>query len=129
MDPKGELAQWTAEYRRGQGSETVALDPFGVLADNPRLGLPSIGYNPMRWLNPASDDFIDDATAIAEAIVPVRNAREPHWDEAAQDLVAGLIMYHRIIKPDGGSLAGNRTELGRSDGEWQDLVLGDPTPA
>ena len=126
VDPKGELALWTAEYRRGQGSEVLALDPFGVLANNPRLGLRSIGYNPMRWLNPASDDFIDDATAIAEAIVPVRNAREPHWDEAAQDLVAGLIMYHRIIKPDGGSLAGIRAEFGRSDKDWEDLVIGDP---
>jgi type IV secretion system protein VirD4 len=126
IDPKGELAQWTAAHRAERGSEVFALDPFGILANQPRLRLPSIGYNPMRWLNPESDDFVDDATAIAEAIVPVRNAREPHWDEAAQDLVAGLIMYHRIIKADGGSLAGIRAEFGRSDKEWRDLVLGDP---
>src|SRR5258708_33458164 len=35
VDPKGELAQWTADHRARQGSEVVALDPFGVLANDP----------------------------------------------------------------------------------------------
>ena len=52
VDPKGELALWTAEHRRGQGSEVLALDPFGVLANNPRLGLRSIGLQPDALAQP-----------------------------------------------------------------------------
>jgi type IV secretion system protein VirD4 len=95
-----------------------------VLANDARVRVTSKGYNPMRWLNPASDDFVDDATAIAEAIVPVRSQREPHWEESAQDLIAGLIMYHRLVKPPGTSLAAIRDELSRTEDEWRDLIVG-----
>jgi type IV secretion system protein VirD4 len=124
VDPKGELAQWTAAHRAKDDREVVALDPFGVLANDPNVRLPSIGYNPMRWLN-IDDNLVDDATAIAEAMVPVRSDREPHWEESAQDLVAGLIMYHRLVKPPGSSLASIRDEFGRDEEEWQDLITGD----
>src|SRR5271154_2113284 len=66
VDPKGELAKWTAAHRARFG-EVLAIDPFGLLAAAPGLNLVSAGYNPMLWLNPKSDEFIDDATAISEA--------------------------------------------------------------
>ena len=47
VDPKGELARWTAAHRAKTG-DVVAIDPFGVLAGTPDLNLNSIGYNPMR---------------------------------------------------------------------------------
>jgi type IV secretion system protein VirD4 len=135
VDPKGELAKWTATHREGRtGKGTVfALDPFGVL---PKLGLdlPSVGYNPMKALTPPillpsgevqqSDDFTDDATALAEAICPVENKNEPHWEANAQDIIAGLVMYHRIVDPDAG-LATIRKEFGRTPAGWKDLMVGD----
>ena len=46
IDPKGELAAVTADYRRTVG-DVVMLDPFNV------LGLGSAGFNPLALLDPA----------------------------------------------------------------------------
>jgi type IV secretion system protein VirD4 len=123
VDPKGELAKWTAAHRARFG-EVYAVDPFGVLTGMPGLQLPSTGYNPMRWLDPSSEDFIDDATVIAEAICPVESQREPHFEQGAQEIVAGLVLYHRLVDPE-AQLGDIRSDLGRTPEEWRDLLLGD----
>jgi type IV secretion system protein VirD4 len=123
VDPKGELARWTAAHRARFG-DVFAVDPFGLLEKEPGLNLVSAGYNPMRWLDPDSEDFIDDATVIAEAICPVESQREPHFEQGAQEIVSGLILYHRIVDPD-ATLGVVRQDLGRSPKAWRDLLLGD----
>jgi type IV secretion system protein VirD4 len=123
VDPKGELARWTAAHRARFG-KVYAVDPFGLLADMPGLDLASAGYNPMRWLDPKSEDFVDDATAVAEAVCPVESQRDPHFEQGAQDIVAGLILYHRIINP-AASLGDIRADLSRTAAGWRDLLLGD----
>ena len=123
VDPKGELAKWTATHRARFG-DVLAVDPFGVLEAMPGLNLASTGYNPMHWLDPDSDDFIDDATVIAEAICPIESQREPHFETGAQEIISGLIMYHRIINP-AATLGDVRLDLGRTPNRWRDLLLGD----
>jgi type IV secretion system protein VirD4 len=56
VDIKGELAANTAGHRIANGSNVVALDPFGVLPTR-GVTIPSVGFNPMRRLDPGSDDF------------------------------------------------------------------------
>src|ERR1700722_17782246 len=51
IDPKGELAAVTADYRRTIG-DVVMLNPFGV------LGLDSEGFNPLAALDPQSPVFL-----------------------------------------------------------------------
>ena len=104
VDPKGELAGWTAQHRAAKGHEIVYLDPFGELAKDPRLAglkdaagrvIPpaSVGFNPLRFLDPTSDLFIDDVMSATEAIVQVgEHTSDPHWAESAQDFVAGVTM-------------------------------------
>jgi type IV secretion system protein VirD4 len=123
VDPKGELARWTATHR-AKSSEVFAVDPFGLLENVPGLELASTGYNPMRWLDPSSEDFIDDATAVAEAICPVESQRDPHFEQGAQDIVAGLVMYHRLTNRS-ASLGDIRGDLARTPKAWLDLLLGD----
>ncbi len=123
VDPKGELAKWTAIHRAKFG-EVYAVDPFGILEDSPGVNLVSTGYNPMRWLDPKSEDFVDDATAVAEAICPVESQRDPHFEQGAQDIVTGLIMYHRLVDPD-ACLGDLRADLARTPASWRDLLLGD----
>lgn len=100
IDPKAELAVLTAKHRAENGSEVIALDPFGVIDRRyPGLAeelpyLKSRGLNPMAMLDPTSDDFIDDAKAIAEALIKIEG-RETHWAKSAQALVTGLIMALR----------------------------------
>ena len=72
IDPKGELAGWTAEHRRQAGHEVLFLDPFRILAADPRLKAQSTGFNPLLALDPASPDFVDDAAGLAEAGVTTR---------------------------------------------------------
>lgn len=124
VDPKGELAMWTAAHREKIGSKVAAIDPFGELAKAaPHLNLPSAGFNPMRWLNPEDDDYVDDCKAIAEAICPVESKSEPIWDRAAQDLITGLIMYNRLVNPEAGLVA-VRQDLGRTPKQWANLIYG-----
>ena len=51
VDPKGELAAVTADYRRTVG-EVVILNPFNV------LGLGSDGFNPLALLDPEVAEFL-----------------------------------------------------------------------
>jgi len=123
VDPKGELATWSAAYRAKIG-DVLAIDPFGVLQNTPGVDLTSVGYNPLRWLDPHSDDYVDDCTAVAEAIAPVESQREPHFEQGAQEIICGLIMYRRLINPY-ATLGHVRRDLGRTPDEWRDLLLGD----
>ena len=103
VDVKGTLAALTGPYRASlPGHTVIVVDPFAVLErDYPRLVarypfLKSAGFNPVAALDPDSDDFPDDAKALAEAIVPVENREHPHWEKSGQSLAAGLVMADRI---------------------------------
>lgn len=85
IDPKGELAAITADYRRKLG-EVVVLNPFGV------LGLGGAGFNPLAALDPDAPSFVDDAGGIGEALVRIEE-KDPHWSESAQSLLVALIMW------------------------------------
>jgi type IV secretion system protein VirD4 len=106
IDIKAELASWSAEHRRKAGSEVLFLNPFGA------GGLPSMAFNPVAALDPASDDFVDDALGLAEAIV-VPDSRDPHWSASAQDLLCALIMYSRLTGANDGSLGHVRELIGK----------------
>ena len=78
VDMKGELAAITAAHRAAKGGAVIALDPFGVLPSR-GVKMPSVGFNPMLRLDPDSDDFVDDAMGLAEALVQVNpDDSEPH---------------------------------------------------
>ena len=80
IDPKGELAAVTADYRRTV-SDVVLLNPFNV------LGLGSAGFNPLAALDPKSPNFYDDAAALGEALIKLETGTGAHWTELAQGLV------------------------------------------
>jgi type IV secretion system protein VirD4 len=111
VDPKGTLAQMTSRDR----GDPIILNPFGTFE------LSSDGHNPIAALDPASDDFPDDALGLAEAMIRVEG-REPHWAASAQDLVASLIMFSRLTQSNGGSLGHVRGCLGRRYDEFRGTV-------
>lgn len=128
IDIKGELAALTAAYRAAQtGHDVLVIDPFDVMRKNyPRLVekysyLASNGFNPIAALHPESEEFPDDATNLAEAMIRVEGS-EPHWSQSAQDLVAALIMFVRLKMPEAGSLADVRLLLGQSPKEFAKCV-------
>jgi type IV secretion system protein VirD4 len=113
-DIKGELCAMTEEHRRRAGSHIIKLNPFDV------LGMGSDGFNPIAALQ-LSKEFPDDALELAEAVIRIEG-KEPHWAQAAQEWVAALIMYVRLVIPN-GSFADVRALLGQGDEAIRTMVL------
>lgn len=87
VDPKGENAKLTAAYRqRAFGHEIVILDPFKLVTQQPDT------FNPLAAIRPNSPQALDDARAIAEALV-VRTGeeKEPHWNDSAELWIWAMI--------------------------------------
>jgi type IV secretion system protein VirD4 len=103
IDPKGELAAVTADYRRTV-SDVVMLNPFDV------LGLGSAGFNPLAALDPHSPLFYDDAAALGEALIQIES-KDPHWSNSAQGLIVGLIMWEKLQHGDNANLENIREML------------------
>lgn len=91
-DPKGELADITADKRAALGQKIYVVDPFGVSSNAaPKY---RASYNPMSILKTGSETFLEDAALIAESIV-VQSAdqKDPHWDESAKNFIEGVIIH------------------------------------
>ena len=91
IDPKGENAIITAEARESiHGQKVYILDPWReatkVLEREPDQ------FNPLDMLDPESDDFVDDAMMIADALV-VETGGDSHWTNEARAMVMGFILY------------------------------------
>ena len=111
IDPKGELAAVTADYRRTVG-EVVMLNPFNV------LGLGSAGFNPLATLDHTSPStFYDDAAALGEALIKSSD-KDPHWGESAQGLLVALIMWEKQQKGEAANLETVRAMLTEAD-RWE----------
>jgi type IV secretion system protein VirD4 len=107
IDPKGELAAVTADYRRTV-SDVVMLNPFDV------LGLGSSGFNPLAALDPQSPNFYDDAAALGEALINIQG-KDPHWSESAQGLIVSLIMWEKLQNGTNANLGHVRQLLTEAD--------------
>ena len=115
LDIKGELAMQTRHYREHVArNRVVQLNPFRA------LGMPSNGYNPVAALEIGAD-FVDDAMALAEALVRIEGP-DSHWGASAQDLLCAIILYSRLRGPDGGSLGHVREILGKPSPQFVKLV-------
>lgn len=93
IDPKGELAALTADWRADAlAQKVVVLDPFGVTgAVTERHGGQ---FNPMSILREDSPSLMEDAGLIADAlVVPAPGGKEPHWDESARQFLEGVILH------------------------------------
>ena len=107
IDPKGENAYVTAERRRRYGQKTHILDPWGEV--NRRYGSKSgfmeeiATFNPLSILDPSSEHFADDIAYISDAVI-INQGKDPHWDNSARELVAGLIAFAVIKYKEAASL-------------------------
>lgn len=92
IDPKGDLAALTADWRKERmGQKVVVLDPFvaagGVTARH------GGGFNPLTILKLRSETLLEDAGLIADALIVSRSERDPHWDESAKQFLEGVILH------------------------------------
>jgi type IV secretory pathway TraG/TraD family ATPase VirD4 len=97
VDAKGENATVTAARRgmgsqhcKGLGQSVKVLDPFkAAQVDDSLRGR----FNPLDALDPASEETIDEAGRIADAVVVIHESNDPFWDESARAMVKGLILH------------------------------------
>ena len=123
VDPKGENAWVTAKCRRELlGQKTIILDPWGEV--NRRYGekitaskaykgrditqntgiLETVScFNPLSILDPANENYAEDLAYIADALI-INQGKDPHWDDSARELVAGLIAFVVETMPEDASL-------------------------
>lgn len=88
----GELALIAARYRRDYlGHKVVIIDPWDEACSH--IGVRPARINVLDWLNPANDDFVEDAMLIASAIVRDSGGKDPFWSDEARSLIMGLILY------------------------------------
>ena len=96
LDPKGELAAETAEFRRDVLKQEVhVLDPFQC------SGLKGAFFNVLTELDPASPRLVDDVDKITQALIlrEGKDAEGDHWTGSAQFLLRGLILYVLRLPP------------------------------
>ena len=88
VDPKGENAKISYQTRQKFGAVYV-LDPFGI------TDRPSAAFNPLSMLDSTGPDLAEDASTLADALVFEEPgvSVEPHWNEEAKALIAGIILY------------------------------------
>jgi type IV secretory pathway TraG/TraD family ATPase VirD4 len=97
IDPKGENATVTArrrgkgsDYAYGLGQDVRILDPFGEVQLDSSL---QASFNPLDVIDPRGDFAIDDAGRIAAAIIVRENRNDPFFEDAARNLLKGLILH------------------------------------
>ncbi|HWA20529.1 MAG TPA: type IV secretory system conjugative DNA transfer family protein, partial [Devosia sp.] len=101
IDPKGENAMVTArqrgfgsKYVKGMKQKVYLVDPFkAVMRDDDDFSDLRVGFNPLDLLRPGSDEIVDDAGRIADALIVSENQSDPFWDDAARMLVRTVILH------------------------------------
>ena len=95
IDPKGENFA-VAGQARSRFGPVYALDPFGI------TGAHSVSFNPLTAVDPSGNRFLEDATAIAEAMVvdSVGGAGDDaHWTGEARALITGMVLHCVSAEP------------------------------
>jgi len=116
IDPKGENAWITAERRRAMGHRVVILDAWGEVNNRYAGGQPVetvTNYNPLASLDVNDPDFPDEMAGVSDAMVIARGGN-PHWDDSARDLFAGLATYEAMMNPGHASLKNIRRTIVQS---------------
>jgi type IV secretory pathway TraG/TraD family ATPase VirD4 len=87
LDLKGENYAVTAQRRLEMGHAVARLDPFGV------SGKPSHAFNWLQAIDVNDEACISAAAQLAEALVVRNSTHDSHWDDSAQYLLQGFILY------------------------------------
>ena len=118
VDPKAENAAITTRYQRERGKNVRNLNPWGL------HGLESSTYNPLDLMeDTASENLPDNASVIAQMIVPTVPGKDSHWDNRARSLITAILLYMAVALPKIRFTLGELWRLLRLPREeWLDLL-------
>lgn len=88
VDPKGTNARVTAEARRRMGHDVYLIDPLQYVTKD------GDSFDPLADIDPNDSRIREKIASIADALViQDPNAKDPHWDDGARTIIAGLISH------------------------------------
>lgn len=100
LDPKGENANLTATRRGdgesipdgGLGQDVFVIDPFNAADKVPAKY--RAGFNPISYLDPTSETFVDDCEIIADALVMTTGQETTtFFNDTARFIIRGFIAW------------------------------------
>ena len=104
LDLKGENYATTHRLREQMGQQICLIDPWGVCT-----GATQSRIDWLADIDPDDPDCIAAAGALADMIViPDGGSDSGHWEEAAKDIIRGLILW---MAHNGGTIADVRGAL------------------
>ena len=132
LDPKGENARATGRTRAALNNQVHYLDPFGI------SGKPKSRFNPLSRFTP--DNMEAESKALAAALFVLGERERDHWNAAAQQLLAAIILFvylspaiprrEKDLSTVRKTLLGNlkgaldaMTEMDQADGLLRDLAV------
>jgi type IV secretion system protein VirD4 len=91
IDPKGEIARLAGPFFQEPFAKTASvflIDPWDLCgtADTARV-------NVLDAITLDNPNYVDDARALADAMVIPSGAENTHWDNAARNFLTGIILY------------------------------------
>ena len=92
IDPKGELASFTAAARRKLGQRVYVFDPFEITTGE--AAKCRAKFNPLARLTLKNRFIVEDAYQIADGlVVSTGEEKDPHWNESAKGFLLGLTLF------------------------------------
>ncbi len=96
IDPKGENFEVTAKYRQECFSQKIyLLDPFHRVRQDTldEYGIERSSLNPLSLALSANSSIDNDSQMLAELFSNGGTIKDPYWDNAAKNLLSGVIAY------------------------------------
>ncbi len=91
VDPKGEIANLAGAFFQKAFAEQPSvflIDPWDVCGTGGTARV-----NVLDSIRPENPTFVDDARALADAMIIPSGAENTHWDNAARNFLTGVILY------------------------------------
>jgi hypothetical protein len=91
VDPKGEIADLAGAFFQtpfAANPSVFVIDPWDVCGTGA-----SSRVNVLDRIRSDNPHYVDDARALADAMVIPSGAENTHWDNAARNFLTGVILY------------------------------------
>lgn len=91
VDPKGEIARLAGPFFQtpfADAASVFVLDPWDLCGTGATASL-----NVLDAITPESPNYVDDARALADAMIIPSGAENTHWDNAARNFLTAIILY------------------------------------
>jgi type IV secretion system protein VirD4 len=100
VDPKGEIANLAGPFFQKAFAEqpsVFVIDPWDVCG----TGSTSC-VNVLDPIRPENPNYVDDARALADAMIIPSGAENTHWDNAARNFLTGVVLYVALAPEEAG---------------------------